>query len=110
MLKIEKNVLVVQDVGLCLAIIVAHECFYSYGYTCRITSMRDGTHSSKSYHYLDSAVDCGLRDVDPRHHIKITKAIELNLPDYYDVVCEGDHIHIELDLKKFREAENALLG
>ena len=105
MLKIEKTVLIPRSECMPAAIIVAERCYYSYGYVCRITSWQDGIHSENSYHYQGWAIDFGLAGVDDRHREKIANNIRKNLPDYFDVVFEYDHVHVELDLKKYRLAE-----
>ena len=61
-----------------------------------ITSTFEGNHGSGSLHYADDAYDVGL----PSENVKeIFNAIKEDLGASYDVVWEGDHIHIEYDPK-----------
>lgn len=65
-----------------------------------VTSVKDGKHSARSLHYVGLAMDVriwGLKeDAD-----KVQAISELRdaLGKDYDVVLEGDHIHIEYDPK-----------
>jgi hypothetical protein len=60
-----------------------------------ITSARDGVHQEDSFHYKGQAID--LRT----HHVldALTREIKRSLGVDYDVINEGDHIHVEYDPK-----------
>jgi len=62
-----------------------------------ITSTFEGNHGAGSLHYCNDAYDVGL----PNHNVtEIYLAIKEDLGASYDVILEGDHIHIEYDPKK----------
>jgi len=59
-----------------------------------ITSTYEGTHSAGSLHYADLAIDTRY----PRKYRgTIVDQLKAELGPDYDVVAEGDHIHIEYD-------------
>lgn len=59
----------------------------------------DGVHGKDSLHYKARAIDLRIRDVEhPRVGVFCKMARNL-LGEDYDVVLEGDHIHIEYDPK-----------
>jgi len=61
-----------------------------------ITSTFEGTHGAGSLHYSNDAYDVRL----PRENVKeIFNAVKEGLGSSYDVIWEGDHIHIEYDPK-----------
>lgn len=60
-----------------------------------VTSTYEGTHSAGSLHYADLAIDI-RRDKSMTYGHKEIKRF---LGRKYDVVLEGDHIHIEYDPK-----------
>ena len=82
-----------------LGIMVAKEVYYDAGQTFTITSVCDGKHSEKSLHYNGQAVDIRTRDLSGVTAQDIATRIKLRLGGDYDVVNEGDHIHIEFDPK-----------
>jgi len=57
-----------------------------------ITSIREGTHSMASFHYIGLAWDHRQNGVP-------VKDIKAELGPDFDVVKESDHIHCELDPK-----------
>ena len=70
--------------------------FNDHGHEAVITSTYEGDHSPGSLHYDDNAIDFRL----PKKKAKIIygdicKVLDMN----YDVLLEGDHIHIEYDPK-----------
>jgi hypothetical protein len=70
--------------------------YKSYGYELVITSTYEGNHGAGSLHYADQAVDTA--------RVKeflgnVVNDIREGLGPDYDVVSEGDHIHIEYDPK-----------
>lgn len=60
-----------------------------------VTSVSDGKHSAGSLHYVGLAADLRL-PADPPGFVGRLRAA---LGDEYDVVLEGDHIHIEFQPK-----------
>lgn len=62
--------------------------------TC--TSGNDGKHGERSLHYADRALDLRFWDLLEVYAQKLRDC----LPEYYDVVVEKDHVHIEADRVK----------
>ena len=61
-----------------------------------ITSTYEGTHSDGSLHYADLAIDTRW---PKKYRGTIVDQLKKELGPDYDVVGEGDHIHIEYDPK-----------
>lgn len=62
--------------------------------TC--TSGNDGKHGTRSLHYADRALDLRFWDI-----LEVfAKRLRETLPEYYDVVVEKDHFHVEADRMK----------
>lgn len=60
----------------------------------------DGVHKPTSFHYKGQAVDLRVRDVKITEVDKrFVPAVKFLLGSDYDVVWEGDHVHIEYDPK-----------
>jgi len=64
-------------------------------YEATVTSAVDGKHSPTSLHYDGRAIDIRTRDQAVGEVVMFLAAIREHLPDDYDVVDEGSHIHIE---------------
>jgi hypothetical protein len=64
-----------------------------------ITSGLDGKHSRKSLHYSGNAFDIRTFIYTTSEVNKLIPALKLVLGSDYDVVYEGNHIHIEYDPK-----------
>ena len=62
-----------------------------------ITSTFEGTHGDGSLHYGNDAVDMRMTRVESNF---IKGAISQELGPDFDVVLEGDHIHVEYDPKR----------
>jgi uncharacterized ferritin-like protein (DUF455 family) len=58
-------------------------------------------HMVGSYHHSGLAVDCRTWKVENPQ--KLAQAIKKRLGQYYDVIVEDTHIHIEFDERRFRE-------
>jgi len=69
-----------------------------------ITSAVDGKHGPKSMHPLGYAIDLRIRHIVEGEVVTVLKKIMLLLntwlTDEYDVVLEGDHIHLEFDIHR----------
>lgn len=69
---------------------------------CIITTVRNGTHASWSFHYKGKALDCRANDLKKTTQQAILKVLQEMLPGY-DVVLHGKgsniHYHIEWDPK-----------
>jgi len=83
---------------LLIAVMVANEVYTEIGKELVITSVTDGKHSDTSLHYTGCAFDCRIYD-DSDMEFVITK-IKDRLKIDYDVVLEGNHIHIEYQPRK----------
>ena len=71
--------------------------FAEYDQELVITSTYEGNHSAASLHYANQAYDIRL----PKEHQALIYArIQAELPKDFDIVKEGDHIHIEYDPKR----------
>jgi hypothetical protein len=62
--------------------------------TC--TSGNDGKHGVRSLHYADRALDLRFWDVLE----VVAQRLRAHLPEYYDVIVESDHVHVEADRMK----------
>ena len=82
---------------LLLAIMVIHGIYLRNSCPCTITSLMEGVHSTNSLHYKGRAVDIRTRDVSKPLLDAMVKEIKIGLGDEYDVVLEGDHLHVEWD-------------
>lgn len=80
-----------------LAVVVAHELFREQAQTLTITSCTDGRHKDGSHHYTGCAVDLRLPTAKPD---SVVAQLQNRLGADYDVILEGDHIHLEYDPKR----------
>lgn len=62
-----------------------------------VTSLRDGVHLPNSLHYKGLAADLRTRHLTPERRAQWAAAIRVALGDDFDVLDEGDHIHLEFD-------------
>lgn len=74
-----------------------NEIYYDLGEELVITSTYGGDHSPSSLHYCHDAYDCRFPKVNPG---LVMDKIRARIGRKYDVVNEGDHIHVEYDPKK----------
>ena len=65
-----------------------------------ITSTTDGEHMKGSLHYSGKAVDIRTRDLDPAMRYDIFIEAKKRLSPDFDLVMEGDHYHLEYDVKE----------
>lgn len=78
-----------------LAWMVAGSVYANHGEGCRLTAGLDSKHMPGSLHYTGLAIDLG-----PPVAKEIVAELRVALGDDYDVVEEGDHIHIEFQPKR----------
>lgn len=83
-----------------LAIMVAKEVYTEAGQTFTITSINDGKHRDDSLHYEGQAFDIRTRDLNGVTAEDMAHRIRIRLGADYDVLNEGDHIHIEFQQKE----------
>ena len=88
------------------AIVVAAGVLAGFGLRFTITSLNDGRHSRKSFHYHGMALDIRTRDEGPTYaqwplelKNQIADALRNALGGDYDVVVESTHLHVEFDAK-----------
>lgn len=74
--------------------------FKRYGVIPTITSANDGKHMVGSYHYKNLAWDLRIWGLPDPQQVAAELSALLNIKDCcYDVILEGDHIHVEYDPK-----------
>ena len=78
---------------LLLAMIIANEVYTAHHKEFVITSLLDGKHSETSLHYTGCAFDCRIYEESINE--SIVKDLKHKLNHHYDVVLEGNHIHVE---------------
>lgn len=84
-----------------LAVVVARDVYAECNESkqCVVTSITDGDHKAGSLHHTGRAID--LRNpADTSHLGPIVAMLRSRLGNDYDVVPEGDHIHVEHDPKR----------
>jgi hypothetical protein len=78
------------------AIDICTRIFASHNKSLVITSAKDGRHANFSLHYKGFAIDIRIWDI--KHEIvAYCQEIGRELGKNYQVINEGDHIHIEYD-------------
>jgi len=77
----------------------AEKIWQELGRELVITSALDGTHSAGSLHYYGYAVDLRTRYFDKPTVKKVQAELASELGSDYDVVIEGNHMHVEYDPK-----------
>lgn len=83
---------------------VAERIFGMFGGEVTVTSANDGKHMDGSKHYSGNAADLRTRDLKPGVAAQIALLLSRTLSAFgFDVVNEGDHIHLEYDPKPGRE-------
>ena len=65
-----------------------------YGEELVITSTYEGTHGPSSLHYANDAIDIRR---SKKYKTEIYNDLRAVNPAIYDVIDEGDHIHVEHD-------------
>jgi len=84
-----------------LGIMVARTVYAAFGIPeLVVTSVTDGKHGRGSLHYKGLAFDLRTRNVDPDIIPSLVAALKDALGSEFDVVFEGDHIHVEWDPKE----------
>lgn len=94
---------------LVIGIVVAEGVFSHYGRDCVVTSLNDSEHMKGSKHYEGNGVDFRVRHLDGNDSdlksddLAMAKLIVSDLKDSlgqdFDVLLEGNHIHMEYDPK-----------
>jgi len=81
------------------ALPVINAAFSKQGIDCTITCGNEGKHMKGSLHPAGLALDFRTRELPSYAVKKIVKEIDAELGDYYDVVLESTHLHVEYDRK-----------
>jgi len=79
-----------------LALRIVEAVYQAHGAPFVITSVMEGTHKRASLHYLGCAADLRLPPQDAASIVAEAKAA---LGDDFDVILEGDHVHVEFQAK-----------
>jgi len=79
------------------ALLQAAQIYQIHGVPLVITALSDGVHKDNSLHYRGYAADLRTRDARPQDIPTIVRDLRRTLGATFDVVEEGDHIHIEYD-------------
>jgi hypothetical protein len=81
-----------------LAIMIAASVYDKFEQPFMVTAVTDSKHMPGSLHYVGLAVDLGM----PSANVKnvLLQSLREALADDFDVVEEGDHIHIEFQPKR----------
>lgn len=86
-----------------LALLAAESVYQVYNLTVTITACKDGKHMEGSKHYVGQAVDLRLPSwygLSVEADKTVHRLLQANLGNEYDVVLEGNHIHVEYDPPK----------
>lgn len=85
-----------------VALIAAHSLYDKRGAECVITAGNDGTHSDTSEHYAGRALDLRTNNLPdpPRDAPAIVNELTKALGRDYQVLFEGDHIHMAYKPKR----------
>ncbi len=85
---------------LLFGLIVANQVYEEYQYGCHITSLNDATHSRTSLHYRGDAADLRTRHMADEDKQLVRDEIKKRLNVHWDVILEGDHIHLEFQPRR----------
>ena len=81
-------------------IIVAGEVYEELGYDLPISCGRDGEHGYRSLHPYGRAIDLDTSMFSDAQRVLVVNEIRAKITGQgFDVVDEGNHIHIEYDSK-----------
>jgi len=98
MLKLTKGVRMAGlDIKMRPVLLAAGMIWDLEGQDLIVTSALDGEHSPGSLHYYGLAIDFAVRAFDDDVKRNITFKLREELGRAYDVINEGDHIHVEWD-------------
>lgn len=86
-------------VQILFGICVASEVYQKHGFEMEITSGDEGEHSFGSLHFSGNAADFRIKNIPTEVVLDIVDDIKERLGVDYDVVLEGNHIHLEYQPK-----------
>ena len=94
----KRGVVLVSSETYIFEIIQAAKVAYAHhGKDVVITSGIDGSHKSNSLHYKGRALDFRTRHLTDNQRVEIVSELKAKLGGSFDVLFEGDHIHVEFD-------------
>jgi len=83
------------------AMVIVDDAYKKYGAELVITSGTEGRHSPNSLHYCGLAFDARTKNLPSGvDRAGLLELIRTSLGPAFDVIDEGNHLHIELDPKK----------
>lgn len=82
-----------------VALMMAEPIWRDHAQELVVTSATDGNHSTGSLHHTGEAVDLRTRYFQRGESEEVAEELRAALPDSYDVVNEGTHMHVEHDPK-----------
>ena len=82
-----------------LGLMLAQHVFAQHGAEFVITSVTEGEHTRASIHYAGGAADL-RRPGDLAKATTLVTALREALGEDFDVILEGDHIHMEFQPKR----------
>ena len=83
-----------------LAAMVCDSVMGKRGKDAVITCGIDGKHMAGSKHYVGLAFDMRTSELTPTEVAVVRNEIKSALGDDYDIVIEGNHLHVEVDPKQ----------
>lgn len=83
-----------------IALLVAASVYERHGQELVVTSMNDSRHSATSLHYRGDAVDLRTNFWPDTKAREVARELDEALSLDYDVIFEGDHIHVEYQPKR----------
>jgi len=101
MIRFETNVRIAQWTGAFEAIFLNSSMWSNRsGQGVVINSIDDGKHGTDTLHGLSLAVDLDTEGDDPKDLESLFQYLRRTMPAQYDVIFEGDHVHVEWDVKR----------
>lgn len=85
-----------------LAMALEYACVWSLrtGIDVDVNSVNDSVHGATSLHAYDLAIDFDTSGDKPADLVKLHAWLARYLPDEFDVILEGDHVHVEIDRRR----------
>ena len=101
-MRLKDNSVKIQGISpeLLFGLIVADRVYENHGRELVITSLNDGKHSKTSLHYSGNAGDLRTYYFTIDETIIVRNEIKERLGNDYDVIIDGDHIHLEFQPKR----------
>ena len=78
-----------------VGMVVVDSVYLKHGTELVLTSITEGKHKTYSLHYVGLAMDTRTRDFKKEDLHDVVADLRASLGEEFDVLLEGDHIHIE---------------